>query len=84
MSFNNSTYGSTVIGENQEQRDRESTVLLETEIDDYTPGTERTVFINAPQNPRAEYPSNQVSTTKYELWNFLFKNLWEQFRRYGC
>jgi hypothetical protein len=60
----------------------EAQVLLDNAIEEFSPGTERTVFFNAPQNPKAEYPSNQVSTTKYEWWNFLFKNLWEQFRRF--
>ncbi|MDP2434900.1 MAG: hypothetical protein Q8P67_04090, partial [archaeon] len=27
------------------------------------------------------FPQNYVSTTKYTLWNFLPKNLWEQFHR---
>jgi hypothetical protein len=79
MSFSNTTYGSTIV-ENQAQQEEEQ-ILLESAIADFTPGTERTVFFNRPQNPKAEYPSNQVHTTKYEWWNFLFKNLWEQFRR---
>jgi len=29
----------------------------------------------------AAFPSNYVSTTKYELWNVVPKNLWEQFHR---
>jgi hypothetical protein len=28
------------------------------------------------------FPSNEISTTKYTYYNFLFKNLFEQFRRY--
>lgn len=79
MSFKDSNYGSTV--ENQSKLEEEEQTLLENAIEDYQAGVERTVFINRPQNPKAEYPSNQVSTTKYEWWNFLFKNLWEQFRR---
>lgn len=82
MSFSSANYGSTVV----EKQEEESQVLLENAIEDFTPGTERTVFFNKAQNSKAEYPSNQVSTTKYEWWNFLFKNLWEQFRRlsFGC
>jgi hypothetical protein len=29
-----------------------------------------------------EFPSNEISTTKYTYWNFIFKNIFEQFRRY--
>jgi phospholipid-translocating P-type ATPase (flippase) len=32
-------------------------------------------------NARVSYPTNYVSTTKYSAWNFLPKNLWEQFHR---
>lgn len=65
----------------EKERIENEQLLLESAINEFIPGSERTVFFNAPQNPKAEYPSNQVSTTKYEWWNFLFKNLWEQFRR---
>lgn len=40
-----------------------------------------TIPVNDPvQNKR--FPSNEISTTKYTYYNFLFKNLFEQFRRY--
>lgn len=29
----------------------------------------------------ADYPSNYISTSKYTIWNFIPKNLFEQFRR---
>eukprot|EP00010_Vexillifera_abyssalis_P003085 CAMPEP_0201558862 /NCGR_PEP_ID=MMETSP0173_2-20130828/70485_1 /ASSEMBLY_ACC=CAM_ASM_000268 /TAXON_ID=218659 /ORGANISM="Vexillifera sp., Strain DIVA3 564/2" /LENGTH=1160 /DNA_ID=CAMNT_0047972505 /DNA_START=12 /DNA_END=3490 /DNA_ORIENTATION=- len=44
----------------------------------------RTVYINSPDDnirPGVTYPNNYVSTTKYTFWNFLPKNLWEQFHR---
>ncbi len=41
---------------------------------------DRTIYINQKQS-EAVYPSNRVSTTKYTIFSFLFKNLWEQFRR---
>lgn len=39
-------------------------------------------FICCFTNTKLEFPTNEVSTTKYTVWNFAFKNLFEQFRRY--
>jgi hypothetical protein len=39
----------------------------------------RFVYIND-ESYQNDYCDNQISNTKYNLWNFLPKNLWEQFR----
>jgi len=45
--------------------------------------TQRTVFTNnAEKNAEFEYPPNITKTHRYTPWNFIFKNLGEQFRRY--
>ncbi|KAM3384932.1 hypothetical protein ACQJBY_009101 [Aegilops geniculata] len=41
----------------------------------------RFVYIND-ESYQNDYCDNQISNTKYTLWNFLPKNLWEQFRRF--
>ncbi|CAL5028041.1 unnamed protein product [Urochloa decumbens] len=41
----------------------------------------RFVYINDDLR-RYSYCDNRISNTKYTLWNFLPKNLWEQFRRF--
>ncbi|XP_039772481.1 phospholipid-transporting ATPase 2-like isoform X3 [Panicum virgatum] len=41
----------------------------------------RFVYIND-DSRRHSYCDNRISNTKYTLWNFLPKNLWEQFRRF--
>ncbi|CAL5032749.1 unnamed protein product [Urochloa decumbens] len=41
----------------------------------------RVVYIND-DSRRYSYCDNRISNTKYTLWNFLPKNLWEQFRRF--
>jgi phospholipid-translocating ATPase len=41
----------------------------------------RFVYIND-ESFQNDYCDNQISNTKYNLWNFLPKNLWEQFRRF--
>ncbi|TVU13805.1 hypothetical protein EJB05_37233, partial [Eragrostis curvula] len=41
----------------------------------------RFVYIND-DSCRNSYCDNRISNTKYTLWNFLPKNLWEQFRRF--
>ncbi|XP_048514856.1 phospholipid-transporting ATPase IF-like isoform X2 [Athalia rosae] len=42
----------------------------------------RTVFISPKNDPNtSEFPHNRITTNKYTLWNFLPKNLFEQFRR---
>ncbi|XP_066348308.1 phospholipid-transporting ATPase 2-like isoform X1 [Miscanthus floridulus] len=41
----------------------------------------RFVYIND-DSCRYSYCDNRISNTKYSLWNFLPKNLWEQFRRF--
>jgi hypothetical protein len=44
--------------------------------------TQRTVFTNNPEkNAEYEYPPNITKTHRYSAWNFVFKNLYEQFRR---
>ncbi|CAN6242104.1 unnamed protein product [Urochloa humidicola] len=43
--------------------------------------TKRLVYINDDSH-RHSYRDNRISNTKYTLWNFLPKNLWEQFRRF--
>jgi phospholipid-translocating ATPase len=40
----------------------------------------RTVYANAPAR-NAEFKPNVISNTKYTWWNFVPKNLWEQFAR---
>lgn len=48
------------------------------------PGFSRVVFCNKPHLHRMkpdEYPTNYVSTTKYNLVTFLPRSLFEQFRR---
>ena len=32
-------------------------------------------------NQEQDFPSNMLRTTKYRAWNFIFKNLFEQFQR---
>ncbi|KAI9255787.1 hypothetical protein BDA99DRAFT_574021 [Phascolomyces articulosus] len=53
-------------------------------------GAARRVFVNLPLpkyeldkhgNPKRHYVTNKVRTSKYTLWSFLPKNLFEQFRR---
>lgn len=39
-------------------------------------------YTTAIQNQK-QYPKNGIKTTKYTKWNFLFKNLFEQFHRYA-
>ncbi|XP_046588400.1 phospholipid-transporting ATPase IF isoform X1 [Neodiprion lecontei] len=47
-----------------------------------TPAEHRTIFIKPDNDPKeTEYPVNRIATNKYTLWNFLPKNLFEQFRR---
>mmetsp|Transcript_30701 Transcript_30701/g.77025 ORF Transcript_30701/g.77025 Transcript_30701/m.77025 type:complete len:1146 (-) Transcript_30701:11-3448(-) len=42
----------------------------------------RVVYSNDPtENSRVNYVTNYLRTTKYTLWNFLFKNLYEQLKR---
>ncbi|KAG0221799.1 hypothetical protein BGW41_006489, partial [Actinomortierella wolfii] len=50
----------------------------------------RRIFVNLPLpvheldargNPKVSYGSNRIKTAKYSAWNFLPKNLFEQFRR---
>ncbi|KAF8661979.1 hypothetical protein HU200_056593 [Digitaria exilis] len=41
----------------------------------------RLVYIND-DSRRYSYCDNRISNTKYTLWNFFPKNLWEQFRRF--
>jgi len=41
----------------------------------------RRVFINSPSN-NAEFPNNKVTNTKYNLFTFIPKNLWLQFKRF--
>jgi phospholipid-transporting ATPase len=51
--------------------------------------TRKERYANYPQIPlnhphgvyRKKCPSNKISTTKYSFWNFIPKNLYEQFRR---
>ena len=48
------------------------------------PGFSRVVFVNQPERHQKKpfkYPSNYVSTTKYNLITFFPKALFEQFRR---
>ncbi|KAI9494577.1 hypothetical protein BDB00DRAFT_817387 [Zychaea mexicana] len=53
-------------------------------------GAARRVFVNLPlpkyeldkhSNPKRQYVTNKVRTSKYTLWTFVPKNLFEQFRR---
>ena len=53
-------------------------------------GAARRVFVNLPLpkyeldkngNPKRQFVTNKVRTSKYTLWSFLPKNLFEQFRR---
>lgn len=40
------------------------------------------IELNKPEiNAARRFPSNHVHSTKYQWWNFLLKNLFEQFRR---
>lgn len=48
------------------------------------PGFSRVVLTNnepIPDNPLSYFPSNSISTTKYNVFSFLPKSLFEQFRR---
>lgn len=48
------------------------------------PGFSRVVETNNetnPDNPLSYFPSNSISTTKYNVFSFLPKSLFEQFRR---
>ena len=38
---------------------------------------------DAEANKKHGYPSNFIRTAKYTVWNFVFKNLYEQFRRFS-
>lgn len=40
---------------------------------------DRVIEINSPQNARL-FKNNRIITSKYTWWNFIFKNLLEQFR----
>lgn len=43
----------------------------------------RVVALNNPvENAKQVFPSNRTSTTKYNIFTFLPKNIFEQFRRY--
>ncbi|KAJ3692468.1 hypothetical protein LUZ60_012818 [Juncus effusus] len=49
-----------------------------------TPGFSRVVYVNDPNNPDAillNYQLNYISTSKYTLFTFIPKSLFEQFRR---
>ena len=35
------------------------------------------------KHPNGQYATNKISTTKYTWWNFLFKNLFQQFKRFA-
>jgi hypothetical protein len=50
-------------------------------IVDVPEGEFREVPIRPVRDLESDYPTNQVSTTKYTWYNLVFKNLWEQFRR---
>ncbi|KAI8911671.1 hypothetical protein EDD86DRAFT_269453 [Gorgonomyces haynaldii] len=42
----------------------------------------RFIFANTPPTHSSKYcPNNEIKTSKYKWWNFLFLNLFEQFRR---
>jgi phospholipid-translocating P-type ATPase (flippase) len=42
----------------------------------------RVVYLNHPERNRLfGYPTNKTKTHKYTVWNFIPRNLWEQFRR---
>lgn len=40
----------------------------------------RFVYINDRDHSGGQHCSNKISNTKYNLFNFIPKNLWEQFR----
>lgn len=40
----------------------------------------RDVYANDRAGHNSQFVSNRISNTKYTWWNFVFKNLWEQFR----
>jgi phospholipid-translocating ATPase len=49
-------------------------------------GARRSIHMNDPAATLASangihYPTNYISTTKYTIYNFFIKNLWEQFHR---
>ncbi|KAK6644621.1 hypothetical protein RUM43_000889 [Polyplax serrata] len=49
-----------------------------------SPSKESTRIINLRQaTSSVSYPSNRIITSKYTAWNFIPKNLFEQFRRIG-
>ena len=35
------------------------------------------------KHPNGQYATNEISTTQYTWWNFLFKNLYQQFKRFA-
>jgi hypothetical protein len=44
----------------------------------------RTIYINDPgENRRNKFCSNKISTTKYNVFSFIFLFLFDQFRRYA-
>ena len=44
-----------------------------------------TIPTDAPRkkHPNGQYATNEISTTQYTWWNFLFKNLYQQFKRFA-
>ncbi|EGG14801.1 P-type ATPase [Cavenderia fasciculata] len=45
-------------------------------------GNSRSIYINdGPQNIVSKFCDNRIKTTKYSVWSFIPKNLYEQFRR---
>ena len=44
---------------------------------------DRTIHINNPEENRKKFCSNKISTTKYNVFSFIFLFLFDQFRRYA-
>lgn len=58
-----------------ENKDKKSSSSDKTTDDN----NDRVIEINSPQNARL-FKNNRIITSKYTWWNFIFKNLLEQFR----
>jgi phospholipid-translocating ATPase len=45
-----------------------------------TPSTQRRIYVNLPAKKHAPYPANKIKTSKYTIFTFLPKNIYEQFQ----
>jgi phospholipid-transporting ATPase len=64
------------------ERTTSSLYLRATTSSEATDKESRVISLHSPeQNAAQRFTGNKVSTAKYEIWNFIPKNLFEQFMR---